>query len=65
MHAEHHALRRAGRSVSGGVAAVATISARGNWTMSLPCDECRSILEQAGIVTVYYTTPEGWDVIEL
>lgn len=65
MHAEHHALRRAGRSVIGGTAAVATISARGNWTMSLPCDECRSILEQAGIVTVYYTTPEGWDVIEL
>lgn len=65
MHAEHHALRRAGQSVYGGIAAVATISARGNWTMSLPCDECRSILEQAGIATVYYTTPEGWDVIEL
>jgi deoxycytidylate deaminase len=65
MHAEHHAIRRAGRPVDGGVAAVATISARGNWTMSLPCDECRSLLEQAGITTVYYTTPEGWDVIEL
>lgn len=65
MHAEHHALRRAGLSVYGGVAAVATVSARGNWTTSLPCDECRSLLEQAGITTVYYTTPEGWDVLEL
>lgn len=65
MHAEHHALRRAGRSVAGGTAAVATVSARGNWTMSLPCEECRSILERAGIHTVYYTTPEGWDVIGL
>lgn len=65
MHAEHHAIRRAGVTVAGGTAAVATISARGNWTMSAPCDECRSILEQAGILIVYYTTPEGWDVIEL
>jgi deoxycytidylate deaminase len=65
MHAEHHAIRRAARSVDGGTAAVATISARGNWTMSLPCDECRSILEQAGIATVYYTTPGGWAILQL
>jgi len=66
MHAEHHALRRARwADVHGGVAAVATVSARGNWTTSAPCDECASILQQAGIVTVYYTTPDGWDVIYL
>lgn len=65
MHAEHHAIRRAKHSVDGGVAAVATMSARGNWTMSLPCNECRSLLEQAGITAVYYTVPDGWDVIEL
>ena len=65
MHAEHHAMRRAPFSVDGGVAAVATISARGNWTMSLPCEECQSLLFNAGISKVYYTTPDGWDMVYL
>lgn len=65
MHAEHHAIRRAPFSVDGGVAAVATISARGNWTYSMPCEECASLLEGAGVFRVYFTTPNGWDVIYL
>jgi len=65
MHAEHHAIRRAGLSLNGGVAAVATISARGNWTHSMPCEECTSLLVQAGIEKVYFTTPEGWNVFYL
>jgi tRNA(Arg) A34 adenosine deaminase TadA len=65
MHAEHHAMRRAPFSVERGVAAVATLSARGNWTYSMPCEECAALLDRAGILKVYFTTPNGWDVIYL
>ena len=60
IHAEHHALRRAGVGVSGGTAIVATKSRRGNWTNSMPCRECARLLEDAGIEHVVFTTPGGW-----
>ena len=60
IHAEHHALRRAGVDVDGGTAIVATRSRRGNWTNSRPCPECARLLADAGIEHVIYTTPEGW-----
>ena len=62
IHAEHHALRRAGVDVSGGTAVVATKSRKGNWTNSKPCPECARLLKDAGIENVIYTTPKGWQI---
>ena len=60
IHAEHHALRRAGVDVSGGTAVIATKSRKGNWTNSKPCPECARLLRAAGIENVIHTTSEGW-----
>jgi deoxycytidylate deaminase len=59
-HAEAHAIRRAGRNVSGCDIYIATRSRKGNLTYSAPCSKCTDLLKNFGFLNVVYTTPDGW-----
>ena len=61
-HAEAHLLHRASFRPEGCDLYIATISAKGNLTLGLPCDSCTSLLNSLNPKTVNFTTPdETWE----
>lgn len=59
-HAEEVAIRRAG-STDGTTLFVARITKSGMLGLAKPCQRCQQLALEAGVSTVYWTTPTGWD----
>lgn len=67
VHAELHAILRAGRGrLKGGSAIVFNYSGRSGATaLAKPCDRCEALLRNEGIRVVSYSTPTGFDLLLL
>lgn len=60
-HAEAHAIRRAGRNVNGCDLYIATVSRKGNVTLSAPCCKCETLLKNFELRNIVYTIgSEDW-----
>ena len=67
IHAEVKAIINARCNLQGGIAYVYRETRNGKPALAKPCDLCYSILQEAGIKTVYYSTSEYpyWSVEKL
>lgn len=61
-HAEEVAIREAGTNLKGAVIYVARINRQGKDRDSQPCTKCSSLIEEAGIKRVIYTSEKGINV---
>ena len=61
-HAEEVAIREAGRNIRGAVIYVARINKQGDDRDSKPCSKCSSLIEEAGIKRVIYTSEKEVNV---
>lgn len=59
IHAETHALLRAGHRACGGTIYVVRILANGSFGISRPCPDCEALLRSAGIRRMVYIDREG------
>lgn len=59
IHAETHALLRAGAGARGGTIYVARILADGSLGISRPCLDCQALLDAAGIRKMVYVDRDG------
>lgn len=57
-HAEAVAIRKAG-DAHGATLYVARLTKGGALGLSMPCDRCQSLIEESGVRTVIWTTPDG------
>ncbi len=58
-HAEEVAIRRAG-NVANATIYVARVTRSGYIGMAMPCDRCQQLLNDYGVRTAVWTTPNGW-----
>ena len=61
----HHCEARIARKLDRGATVyLARVSADGHWANSKPCIHCESMLEQAYVKRIYYTTaPNEWECL--
>lgn len=66
LHAEIHAIRNAKESLDGATIIVYGMNRKsGNELFSKPCSACQKHLISNGIKKVYFSTQEGYEVIQL
>lgn len=58
-HAEEIAIREAGENIRGAIIYVARVNRQGKDRNSTPCPKCVSLIKEAGIKKVVYTTEKG------
>ena len=63
LHAEMHAIVKAGSKCHGATIYVARIDRRGLWAQCKPCPACALAIKLAGIKLVVHTTPTGVEKI--